>query len=157
MFYRGKDYRKKGWLDAHHYAFECYNKEYGWINGVPGGFPTPTNHGIILRINHLEDEDLAGNGLSYYGGIQPWFWISNNNISLTSPGVLFKKKKFRKSGEIYLRGWIEKNLEINHDISNQVLDILKKNWILYIEFFGKRLNDKDDNLFQNAVKCQKKL
>ncbi len=156
MFYNKKYFESKGWLDAQHYTLESYTKEYGWINGGPGGFPINTNHGIVLRINTLEDEDIAGNGLSYYGGIQPWFWISNKDISLTSPGILFGNKKFRKSGEIYIRGWLEKNLEINNVMSNRILSILKKNWILYTKYFGKNLDYEDNKYFLNAVRFQNK-
>jgi len=147
MFYMGEDYKKRGgWLDAQHYSFECYNKECGWVNGIPGAFPIDTNHGIVLRINYLEDENLAGDGFSYYGGIQPWFWISDNNIKLISPGALFKKKKIRKSGEIYIRGWVESNIELDSILTDRILDILKKNCILYENFFGKKYEEKLQNL-----------
>jgi len=108
---------EKKWLDSQHYLFEFYCPGYGWIKSTPGILGYPTKNYIISRIIYPEDEEIAGNGLSYYGGMAPWFWIKNNNVSLMFPEkfIKFYKKPFGKvSGVPAIRLWTEKKISIGY-------------------------------------------
>ncbi|RLF27701.1 MAG: hypothetical protein DRN01_01815 [Thermoplasmata archaeon] len=139
-------YGKSRWMDAQHYFFECFLHGYGWIKGTPGRFPDDPTHCILLRISYPEDEETAGNGLSYYGGSVPWFWFSEEGLNQkkglsglrVSPGV---------------RGWVECGFTEKKEVVDEVLNVTKKVWEIYTQIF--RSDNFVDERFIRWFACHK--
>jgi hypothetical protein len=124
-------YGKKLWLDAQHFLIEFYCPNYGWIPAMSGRIPYQPKNFIILKIVNLDDENIAGNGLSYYGGTAPWFWISDKKIIFDFPEKLISYKKLRGWGVPAVRGWIEKSMTVNDNKIDETLNLTKDVWKLH--------------------------
>ena len=81
---------RKKWCDAQHFFYEYYCPDSGWIKGMFGRVPYVPKNCLMLRINYLNDENIAGNAFDYLCSCLPWFWIDNEKIWLGFPkGVRF--------------------------------------------------------------------
>lgn len=156
MFYGDREYGKKRWLDAQHYLFECYCPDYGWVRGMTGKFPYDTKCSIAIRIIDPKEENIAGNGLSEYGGCEPWFWINNKNIVLVSSRELSRSIVPRNSGEVYIRGWTEKEIMTTEKKSDESIIITKKVWDLFTKIFGVELEKQKKQYYEKALNLHKK-
>ena len=155
VFFKGE----KTWLDSHHYMLEIYCPGYGWIKGTPGKFPHQPKNYVILRVLYPEDENIAGNGLSYYGGMAPWFWISNKNVSLLFPEsikMIYKKPYGDVSGVPAIRLWCDRRIKIDSKQANELLEISNNVWKVYINILGVHLDNKHGKIFEKTVADQKK-
>jgi hypothetical protein len=150
---------EKKWLDSQHYMFEFYCPNYGWIKSTPGKIGYQPKNYIISRIVYPEDENLAGNGLSYYGGMTPWFWITNENVSLLSPDVIrtmYKIPRGKVSGVPAIRMWTENKIDTYKNKANSVFILTQNVWKLFTKYIGMNSNSTYNNILENAVKYQKK-
>jgi hypothetical protein len=150
---------EKKWLDSQHYMIEFYCPDYGWIKCTPGKFGFQPKNYIIFRIIYPEDEDIAGNGLSYYGGMEPWFWISNKNISIIFPEEIissYKKPRGNVSGVPAIRIWTEKKITIEDSTADSVFNITQNAWELYVRCSNIDLNVTKKQDFEVAVDAQRK-
>jgi len=150
-------YGKDTWLDSQHYMLEFYYPSYGWIPAFSGRVPSPSKNDISLRIISIDEENIAGNGVSMYGGEAPWFWIDNENIVLGKPeGFMeYKLPKTKKTGVPAVRGWKEDTVKIPKEISNKLIEITKEVWELFTKNAGI-YNSKNQNLFDKAMSLQEK-
>jgi len=123
-------YGKKFWIDGLHYLPELFVPGYGWIRTQSGKVYSEPRNNIILKIVHPKDENLAGGGLSYYGGTVTWFWFENSNLCFDTPNEfkLYKIPKSKKIGATIARGWKKKRFKIPKDISIELFDITKEVW-----------------------------
>ncbi len=149
-------YGKKKWMDAQHCIIEFYCPDYGWVTAMSGRIPYQPKNFIILRINYPEDENIAGNGLSYYGGTHPWFWINNENIQLYFPEKLINYGKLKGSGVPAVRGWIENKVTVTNAIAENVLSLTEKVWEQFICDTSKKFKGKEETIYRNEHLIQKK-
>ena len=151
--YYGKDI----WSDSQHYMLEFYYPNYGWVPAFSGQVPSPSKNNIILRIIDPEEEDLAGNGISKYGGEAPWFWVDNENIILGKPeGFMeYRLPKTKKTGVPAVRGWKECKIEVPKEISDEIVEITGEVWELYTKHLGIG-SDQHEGLFNNIILLQEK-
>lgn len=149
--------KKIDWIDALHYIVEFHIPNYGWVRAMSGRVPYQPKNDIVLRIVHPEDEDDAGNGLSFYGGMEPWFWFSDKSIKLDFPEDIFKLyKKIKGQGIPITTGAYISNFKIESELANQIFKLSKENWTQFIEYFGKKLNSKNSKIFDEAIQFKKK-
>lgn len=145
------------WIDAMHYIIEFYVPNYGWVRANPGRAPYQTKNDIVLRIGYPEDENEAGNGLSYYGGMLPWFWFSDDNIQLDFPGDIYTYYKRPKSSGIPIASRaILKKIELSKELSESIFDLAVDVWNSYLNLFRKKnlyLNYKNQD---RIIKFQKR-
>ncbi len=136
------------WMDSQHYIAEFYTKRYGWIRIQAGRIPSIEEKNIVLRVVNPNEEDLAGNGLSKYGGMAPWFWFSNKNIDFyVMHGYMdFKLPRSKKIGFPLTRASIEKKFEISSEKTEEILKIAKENWNLFLKF------NNDENFYKKIEK-----
>lgn len=149
-------YGKKLWSDAQHFIIEFFCPNYGWITAMSGKMPYQPKNFILLRLNYLEDENIAGNGLSYYGGIAPWFWVENKNISLDFPETLINYGKLKGEGVPAVRGWIENKVTVDRTEANNSLNLTKNVWDYFTSYVGKKMSEEKNKYFANAIIEQKK-
>jgi len=148
--------RQFDWLDSLHYAIEFYMPNYGWIRAEPGRILRRPKNLIIIRIIYPEEEYIAGNGLSYYGGKEPWFWFSNKNIILDFPEDLITYyKKPKGSGVPATSRNIVSKVKAKKEIANKIFILSQNSWEIYVNFFGKRLNSNYSNKYETAIEFQK--
>ena len=149
-------YQGEKWCDAQHYFFEYYVPMYGWIRGMSGRIPYEPKNCIILRINHQEDENVAGNGFDFYGGCIPWFWIDSDKVILDFPeeGKYYKSKK--GWGRPINRGLIYKESFTSKEVAEKIFDITLSVWEKFLVFYGKNLVKENKRFFDNALIFQKK-
>ena len=115
-------YGKDQWMDSQHYITEIFFPRYGWIRAQSGRIPIQEESDIILKIVEPEDENLAGNGFSKFGGMVPWFSFDNQDIVFDVPqGYMnFKLPESKKVGFPVIRAWKEKEIEINKEDSDEL-------------------------------------
>ena len=150
---------EKKWLDSQHYMLEFYCPGYGWIKSTPGKIGYEPKNYVITRIVYLEDENIAGNGLSYYGGMAPWFWITDENVSLEFPENLIKayrKPRGNVSGVPAIRLWTENKITTEESKANIVFVLTQDVWRLYTKHNKTNLNGADKHNFDGAFESQKK-
>lgn len=149
-------YQGKKWCDAQHYFFEYYTSKYGWIRGMSGRVPYEPKNCIVLRINYPGDENIAGNGLGFYGGCIPWFWIDDDDIILDFPkeGSYYKRK--RGWGRPINRGFIYKEIFTSKVIAEKVFDVTQNVWKKFITFYGRDLKKENKKYLSNAYYLQEK-
>jgi len=144
---------EKEWFDSQHYLIESYCPDYGWITCTPGQVGRQPKNYIITRVVYPDDENIAGNGLSYYGGMEPWFWIDNSSISLVFPEkyINFCKKPIGKvSGVPIDRLMTEKKLFVNQVISKKIFYLAFISWNLFTINVEKHLKE-NNNYFKKAL------
>lgn len=148
---------EKNWNDSQHYLFEIYCPGYGWIKCNPGQFAFQPNNYVVFRVIYPEDENIAGNGLSYYGGMCPWFWITNNQMTLVFPEkyISYKKPKGEVSGVPAIRIWTENKLYVEEKKIKEILPIARKVWILYLQYFGKNMITGKKHDYNKIITLQK--
>lgn len=147
---------KIDWVDALHYIVEFYVIDYGWVRAMSGRVPYQPKNDIVLRIVYPEDENEAGNGLSYYGGMEPWFWFSNKDISLDFPEDIFTLyKKPKSSGIPITTGATVCKIEIEEKTADTAYKLTQNNWEKYTYHFGKKLSHPSSKSYTNAVNFQK--
>lgn len=145
------------WLDALHSIMEFYIPNYGWVRSDSGSSPHQPKNDIILRICYPEDENVAGNGLSYYGGMVPWFSFSDKNIVLDFPGDIFKLyKKPKGEGFPITSKSIINRFKIDEERANSAFNLTKEAWSSYLKIFGKKLNEKDTIFFNQSIEMFKR-
>jgi hypothetical protein len=148
--------KKIDWIDALHYVVEFYVPNYGWVRGMSGRVPYQPKNDIILRIVYPEDENEAGNGLSYYGGMEPWFWFSNDKINLDFPDEIFKLyKKTKGEGIPITTGKFVCNFKIDIKLADEIFNLSKKNWINFVDKFDK-IDSKNLEIYNEAIRFYKK-
>jgi len=150
VFFTGE----KTWLDSHHYMMEIFLPEYGWIKLTPGKFPHEPKNYVILRILHPQDENTAGNGLSYYGGMAPWFWIDSKKISLVFPEIenmMYKKPHGDVSGVPAVRLWKDEKIPIKKNKFLEIKELINKIWNVYVRIIGIKLEQSDNKIFKNNL------
>ena len=136
---------KTEWIDSMHYIIEIFVPEYGWVRLNPGKVPHLTKNDLILRIAYPKDENEAGNGFSYYGGMMPWFWFSDENIKLDFPGELYTYyRKPKNSGIPIASRKILNRLKLDKKTSNELFQNSKELWIKYLGK-NKNINNLSDN------------
>lgn len=149
--------KKIDWIDALHYIVEFYIPNYGWVRAMSGRVPYQPKNDIVLRIVYQEDENNAGNGLSYYGGMEPWFWFSDDNIKLDFPEDLFKLyKKTKGRGIPITTGANLSNFKIELGLADQIFKLSEENWIQFVDYFGKKLDTRNSEIYDEAIQFQKK-
>ena len=149
--------KKVNWIDALHYIVEFYVPDHGWVRAMSGRVPYQPKNDIVLRVVYPEDEDIAGNGLSFYGGMEPWYWFSNENVKLDFPDELFKLyKKTEGIGIPITTGENINNFKIESELADQVIKITQDNWIQFVKYFGKKLDSKNLKHYNEAIQFQKK-
>jgi hypothetical protein len=150
--------KKIEWIDALHYIVEFYIPNYGWVRAMSGRIPYQSKNDIILRIVYPVDENNAGNGLSFYGGMEPWFWFSNNDLKLDFPEDLFKLyKKTKNQGIPITTGTNINSFKIESGLADQVFRLTLDNWRQFIIYFGKKLDNKNQKIYDNTIQLQKKV
>lgn len=137
---------KNIWYDAH-YNIEYYCPDYGWVPAETtlGITPYEPKNNIILRVNYPEDENLAGSGLDYYGGCEPWFWINNKDVLV----------RWHLGNESGTRGWIEKEFMANQYIANLAFNLTQEVYELHTKYVGMDLSGENKQHFNNAILAQK--
>ena len=149
LYYRS---REVDWIDALHYVIEFYVPKYGWIRANAGRAPYQPKNDIALRIIYPEDENEAGNGLSYYGGMAPWFWFSNENISLGFPEDLFTfYKKPKYSGVPITSKKVLNIFKLKIEDAEEAFKLTQENWEIFVKLFGKEMNCKALELQQKST------
>lgn len=144
------------WLDSLHYAMEFYMPKYGWVRAEPGRILRQPKNWIVIRIIYPEEENIAGNGLSHYGGKAPWFWFSDDNILLDFPEDLIDYyKKPKGSGVPATSRNLLNKLKVKKEITDDVFKLAQNNWELYVKFFGKKMCPKSSNNYNVATEFQK--
>jgi hypothetical protein len=145
-------HKEKTWLDSLHYMLDCYCPTYGWIKCTPGKFAYNHKNFIITRIIFPGDENIAGNGLSYYGGLAPWFWIDNPSITLGFPEDkirIYKKPHGNVEGVPAHRQWTENKITLNEEEYQEIKKVLIKFWQKYK---SKHSNKKSTTLLTEYIK-----
>lgn len=147
-------YGKDLWMDSQHYITEFYSPDYGWIPAMSGRLLYQPKNYIILRIIYPHEENIAGNGLSFYGGAATWFWIPSDKIELSFPNKLIDYGYKKGPGVPANRGWCEKRIKVDGKIAKKAFDLSKKVWELYLT----QLNNKNKikSIIDNARLEQKK-
>ena len=127
-------YGKDEWLDSQHYIAEIYSPKYGWVKTQSGMLSIPEEYNIIMKIADIEDENIAGNGLSKFGGMVSWFSISDDNIvfDVQRDYLKFKLPKSKIVGFPVLRAWGEKQIEVSSRESKKIVQITKQVWELFV-------------------------
>lgn len=151
--------KEKTWLDSQHYMFEILCPKYGWITCTPGRLGYQPKNYIISRIVDPKYENIAGNGLSYYGGMHPWFWISDDHLILEYPEniiKIFKKPRGNVSGVPAIRLWNEIKININENKANLVFSLTIETWQLHTKFKSINLDKKQKIIFNSAFDDQQK-
>ncbi|MCK4364444.1 MAG: transglutaminase domain-containing protein [Thermoplasmatales archaeon] len=148
---------KEKWMDSQHYIVEFYSIKNGWIKTQAGRIPTLEERNIILRIVDTEEEEIAGNGLSKYGGMPRWFWFSNENVIfyVTKQYMDFKLPKTKKIGFPLIKAGIEEQIEIPSEKANKIIKIAKENWNLFLNANGESKPD-DETKFKQVSSLQMK-
>jgi len=149
---------KNFWLDAQHYTVEFYCPGHGWVRTQAGIMPHPSKHIIPNRIISIDEENSAGGPFSFYGGMNLWFWIDNENIVVDKPPeefVPYKIPKTKESGVPVSRGWIDCKLKIPLDISDKMRDISYDVWMFFTKYSGIIEKEKK-SIFDKAVASQDK-
>jgi hypothetical protein len=123
-----------------HYICEYYCPDYGWVRTDSRFFnyivPISYNESIVLKVIYPEEEDLAGSGMKGKGGMVPFYWFSDDNMSI---------------GGIIERCWNEKIITVNKNISNNVLELTRDIWELFSNYLGKDLGYEKNKNFENAT------
>jgi len=155
LFYRVL--KKTEWIDSMHYIIEFYVPSYGWVRLNPGKAPYQTKNDIILRVVYPEDENEAGNGLSYYGGMLPWFWFSDENIILDFPEDLYTDYKRPKSSGVPIASReILKKIKLDKKISKDVFNVANNSWKNYLDVFKNNDNLSKDSEHIKTIQFQEK-
>lgn len=139
---------EKIWFDSKHYIIESFCPGYGWIKSTPGKLGYQTKNYIISRIVYPDDENIAGNGLSYYGGMEPWFWINNENVVLEFPNniiSLYKKPLGNVSGVPAHRLSTEGKINVDNKTAERIFFKIRKIWNFNSNFNINKI-DMDDNI-----------
>lgn len=112
--------------------------------GVDTRFPVPyeTKGYIVLRINYPDDENEAGNGLSYYGGMEAYMKMYPREVA----GYLNNSQT---------HGWIEKELATNQQNADNALSLTKDVYELHTKYIGMNLNGENKQHYDNAILAQK--
>lgn len=151
-----------------HWIAEYYCPDYGWIPAEtmfgctpPYGIPEfvvskasksmglnfntvyETKSYIVLRINHPDDENNAGNGLSYYGGHEPYETFNPKECC-----------SFREENWSHTYGWIQKELDTDIGKANLALNLTKDVYDLHTKYIGMNLTGADSLHFINATTAQ---
>lgn len=149
---------EKCWLDSQHYMIESYCPGYGWIKSTPGRVGHQPKNYILLRIVYPADENIAGNGLSYYGGMEPWFWIGNDNVTLEFPEdfiTFYKKPRGNVSGVPAHRLWTENKISVDNSTAEEIFPLVRNIWGQYIKCTNLKLSKSDKKYFNSAIVAQK--
>lgn len=153
-----------------HVICEYYCPNYGWVPAETMFFSTPpkdivdyiflkaasnmgypnittpyeTKSYIVLRVSYPEDENLAGGGLSFYGGMEPYMKINPREVI-----------KWIVDEPPDTHGWIEKELTTDGQNASLALDVTQDVYELHTKYIGVNLTG--DNLFHfdNALLAQK--
>jgi transglutaminase-like putative cysteine protease len=147
------------WLDSQHYMMEFYCPGYGWIKCTPGKFAHQPKNYIISRVVYPEDENVAGNGFSYYGGMVPWFWIENENIDLAFPDeilTIYKKPYGNVSGVPATRFNTLKKISSDYKQSNIAFELTKNIWEAFTKLQGLILDNENKRRYNEAIQKHKK-
>lgn len=149
-------YGKTFWMDGQHYIVEFYCPEYGWVRTQTGQMLSPSKDNVILRIVPTEDENLAGNGTSEYGGMSPWFWFSNKNVFFGIPKeyMFYEYPAERKYGLPASRGWIEFKSKLSKEDAERVLKLTAEVWELFTKHAGRCKNN-NKKTFEKGYLTQK--
>jgi len=149
-------YGEKYWLDAQHYVEEFYCSDFGWIRTQPGMLLDLGKNHVVLKIVNPEDEDAAGNGFSEYGGMAPWFWITNKNVKFKLPDKFdsYNVKEEEKVGFPIIRGWKECIIKVPDELAEKTFEISRGTWDLFTKHAGIYKDDKH-NIFNKAHSIQK--
>jgi hypothetical protein len=149
---------KTDWTDSMHYIIEIYVPKYGWVRVHPGKVPHSTKNDLIIKIAYPEDENEAGNGFSYYGGMMPWFWFSDKNIKLDFPSDIYTYYKKPKSSGIPIAfRQILNKLKVDNKTSNEFFQNSKVFWDKYLEKFKNIDNLSHNEKHQKTIKLQEEV
>jgi len=155
LYYRIKDLE---WIDGLHYIIEFYVPNYGWARANSGRAPYQPKNDIVLKIVYPEDENEAGNGLSYYGGMVPWFWFSNEHVLLDFPEDIFTLyKKPKGSGIPITTKKILNNFKVEKKLADIAFILAQKNWEMFITHFGKKLDNSNSKNYEKAIQLKKQM
>jgi len=148
--------KKIDWIDALHYITEIYVPKYGWVRAMSGIVPYQPKNDIVLRIVYSEDENIAGNGLSYYGGMEPWFWFSNENIIFDFPEDIFTLYK-KGLGIPITTGKVVNKYKIDSVMADIVFQLMQGCWIQFEKIFSKQLDNQGLKNYDDVIQFQKKI
>ena len=149
-----------------HVICEYYCPNYGWIpaetalmstppkdiiehvvekvagNMGYNNFTTPyvTKSYIVLRINFPDDEFKAGNGISYYGGMEPYGWLDNNSLGFYPYP--------------YTTGWIKKEMRTDIVKADFALNLTQKIYNQHSKYIGLNLSGSNLLHYNNAISAQ---
>jgi hypothetical protein len=128
-------YGEKEWIDGQHYIVEFFLPEHGWIRSHSGQLYSHSEENIILKVVQPEDENLAGNGFSDYGGMVPWFYFDNKNIffGISKEHMSYKYPESKKTGVPSAKGWGICNFKISEEDSTIFESITEETWDLFIK------------------------
>lgn len=160
MFGRHISKGEKIWLDSNHYMLQVFIPKYGWVNGTPGKFPYNNKNYIIHKILYIRDENIAGNGLSFYGGMSPWFHLSKKDVAIQFPNesqMPYKKPFGNISGVPAIRLWVDSKFNINKKSLEILTKLIKKNWHINIEIINQLDNSSKSYKNCNYFDIQKEL
>lgn len=131
-------YNEKYWLDSQHYLLEFYIPDYGWIRTQSGRSFSFPHENIILRIVDIDEENIAGNGLSKKGGCPTWFWFEDKkiNFGISKRFNLYKIPKTEKTGFPIIRGYKENKLKLDPVLAEELFKLTREAW----ELFTKKIN-----------------
>lgn len=98
---------------------------------------------IVLRINHPDDENKAGNGFSFYGGMEAYHDFSPRECY-----------SFMEENCFHTYGWIQKEEYTDTEKANILLNLTKDVYELNTKYIGMTLNGEDSMHFINATIAQ---
>lgn len=138
------DYGKGIWIDGHHFITEFYCPDFGWIKAATGVLPAPAFRSILLKIVTPEEENIAGGGVSKYGGMVPWFWIDNEDVTFARHDeyIAYKLPKSKKIGVPAQKGKREGDIELEKDLEEEIVSISEEIWEIFTKNAGKIKNKK---------------
>jgi len=150
----GKDF----WIDSQHYIIESYYKNVGWLRSEPWTFPLANMHSIVLRKVPYKDEQIAGNGLSKYGGTATWFWFENKNIVFGKPEkyMQYNLPDSKKTGVPALVGWKEGKISLKKQSAENLIKASQELWELYKRELGSFKKAKKSSI-DEVIILQEKL
>jgi len=102
---------------------------------------------VVLRINYPDDENEAGNGISYYGGMEAYMKMYPREVerclNLTSnyTGIT--------------HGWIEKELKTDQQNADHAFSLTRDVYELHTKYIGMTLTGENKQHFDNAILAQK--
>jgi hypothetical protein len=123
-----------------HCISEFYCPGYGWVwaETTVGKTAYESKHAIVLRVSYPEDENIAGYGIQGFGGLEQWYWITDNNIC----------KNLSTKGNCLV------NLTVVDSVADDAFVLTQDVWEFHTFYFGRQLSYQNKQHYLNAIYAQ---